>query len=75
MYLSPPTPTSDLDLCPFKGGGSVGVDLLLLPLFVVVLLPLFVVVLCLVLVLLFSTLCSSSFAIILMGKRELVGLL
>ena len=29
---------------------------------------------CLVLVLLFSTLCLSSFAIILMGKRELIAL-
>ena len=38
------------------------------------LLPLFVGVLCLVLVLLSSTLCPSSFAIILMGKRELVAL-
>ena len=32
-------------------------------------------VLCLVIVLLFSTLCPSSFAIILMGNRELVALL
>ena len=39
------------------------------------LLPLIVRILCLVLVLLFSTLCSSSFAIILMRKRELVALL
>ena len=38
------------------------------------LLPLFVGVLCLILVLLFSTLCPYSFAIILMGKRELVVL-
>ena len=42
------------------------------------LLPLFVFVLggcqCLVFVLLFSTFCPSSFAIILMGKRELVSL-
>ena len=30
---------------------------------------------CLALVLLFSTLCPSSFAVILMGKRELVALL
>ena len=34
---------------------------------------LFVAGLCLDLVLLFSTLCPSSFAIILMGKRELVA--
>ena len=33
-------------------------------------LPLFVGVLCVALLLLFSTLCPSSFAIILMGKRE-----
>ena len=39
------------------------------------LLQLFVGVLCLVLVLLFSTLCPSSFAITLMGKRELAALL
>ena len=39
------------------------------------LLQLFVVVLCLVLVSLFITLCPSSFAIILMGKRGLVALL
>ena len=39
------------------------------------LLPLFVGVLCLVFYVLFSTLCPSSFAIILMGKRELVALL
>ena len=39
------------------------------------LLPLFVEVLCLVFVLLFNTLCPSSFAIILIGTRELVALL
>ena len=39
------------------------------------LLPLFVWVLCLLLVLLFSTLSHSCFAIILMGNRELVALL
>ena len=39
------------------------------------LLPLFVGTLCLVLVMLFNTLCPSSFAIILIGKRELVALL
>ena len=38
-------------------------------------LSLLVGVLCLVLVLIFSTLCPSSFAIILIGKRELVALL
>ena len=38
-------------------------------------LPLFVGVMCLVLVLLFSTLCPSDFAIILMWKRDLVALL
>ena len=38
-------------------------------------LPLFMGVLCLVLILLFSTLCPTSFAIILMGKRELVAYL
>ena len=36
---------------------------------------LFVAVLCLVLILLFSSLCPSSVAIILMGKRELVAYL
>ena len=36
---------------------------------------LFVGVLCLVVVLVFSTLCPSSFAIILVGKRDLVALL
>ena len=35
---------------------------------------LFVGVLCLVLALLFNILCSSSYAIILIGKRELVAL-
>ena len=39
------------------------------------LLPLFVGVLCLVVVLLFITLCPSSFAIIFMGKREPVAFL
>ena len=39
------------------------------------LLPLFVGVLCLVIVLIFGTLCPSSFAITLMGKRELVAVL
>ena len=66
MQLSHPHPSS-IDVSPFKGGGSVFVDLLLL--------PLFVRVLCLVLVILFNTLCPSSFAIILMWKRELVVLL
>ena len=48
---------------------------LLLLIYCLMLLPLFVGVLCLVLVFLFSTLCTSSFAIVLMGKRELVALL
>ena len=48
---------------------------LLLLIYCLLLLPLFVGVLCLVLVLLFRTLCPSSFAIILMGKIELVPLL
>ena len=43
--------------------------------FCLLLLQLSVGVLCLVLVLLFCTLCPSSFAIILLGKRELVALL
>ena len=47
---------------------------LLLSIHCLLLLPLFLRVLCLVLVLLFSTLCPFSFAIILMGKRELVAL-
>ena len=52
------------------------VVLLLLLLFYCLLkLPLFVGVLCLVHILLSSTLCSSSFAIILVGKREVVALL
>ena len=38
-------------------------------------LPLFARILCLVLILLFSALCPSSFLIILMGKSELVDLL
>ena len=48
---------------------------LLLLIYCLLLLPLFVGVLCLVLVLSFGTSCPSSFAIILMGKRELVALL
>ena len=48
---------------------------MLLFIYCLLLLPLFVSVLCFVLVLLFSTLCPSSFAIILMWKRELVALL
>ena len=48
------------------------VVLLLLLNHCLLLLPLFVGDLCLVLVLLFSNLCPSSFAIILMGKCELV---
>ena len=55
--------------CLFFGGVLlVLIHCLLLP-------PLFVGVLSWVLVLLFSTLCLSSFAIILMGKRELAVLL
>ena len=69
MYISHPHPTSGLGCCPFKGGGSVVVDVL----FIVA--PLACGVLCLVLVLLFSTLWPSSFAFIFMGKRELVALL
>ena len=46
---------------------------LLLLIHCLLLLPLFVEILCLVLVLLFSTLCPSSFAIILMGKRGLAS--
>ena len=48
---------------------------LLLLIYCLLMLPLFVGVLCLVLVLLFSTLCLSSYAIILKGKKELVALL
>ena len=48
---------------------------LLLLIYCLLLLPLFVGALCLVRVLLFSTLCHSSFSTILMGKRELVVLL
>ena len=48
---------------------------LLLLIYCLLLLLLFVWVACLVLVLLFITLCPSGFAIILMGKRELVALL
>ena len=53
----------------------VAVVVLLLLICCLLLLPLFVGVLFSVLVLLISTLCPSSFAIILMGKRELVALL
>ena len=49
--------------------------ILLLWIHCLLLLPLFVGVLCSVFILLFSTLCPSSFAIILMVKRELVALL
>ena len=48
---------------------------LLLMIHCLLLLPLFLGFLCLVLVLLPSTLCPSSVAITLMGKRELVALL
>ena len=47
-------------------------DVLLLLIYCLLLLPLFVGVICLALVLLCSTLCHSSFAIILMGKSELI---
>ena len=46
---------------------------LLLLICCLLLLPLFVGVLCVVCYLLFGTLCPSSIAIILMGKRELVA--
>ena len=49
--------------------------LLLLLIYCLLLLTLFMGVLCLTIVLLFRTLCPSSFAIILMGKRDLVALL
>ena len=48
---------------------------LFLLIYCLLLLPFLVGVLCLILVLLFSTLRPSSFAMILMGKRELVALL
>ena len=54
---------------------SMAVVLLLLLIYCVVLLPLFVGVLCLVLVMLCITFYQSSFAIILIGNRELVALL
>ena len=66
MHLSPPFSLADI--------GSKAMALLLL-IYCLLLLPLFVGVLCLVLDFLFSTLCPSSFAFILMGKRELVALL
>ena len=66
MYLSPPPP-HDLGCCPL-------VVVLMLLIYCLLLLPLFVGVLCMVFVfiLLFSPLCPSSFAIILMEKRGLV---
>ena len=48
------------------------VVLLLLIYYYLLLLPLFVLVLCFARVLFFSNLCHSSFAIIVMGKRDLV---
>ena len=48
---------------------------MLLLIYCLLLPPLFVEVLCLVLILLFCVLSPSSFAISLMGKRELVALL
>ena len=69
MHLSPPPPPpGGLECCPFKGGGSVVADVL----FIVT--PIVGVFNC-------SMCCCtllyvpSSFAIILMGKRELVALL
>ena len=67
MHLGTP---GGLGCCPFYGDGSVVVN----SIHCLLLLPLFVRALCLVLVLLFNALCPS-FAIILMGKRKLVGLL
>ena len=58
-----------LGCCPFLSVGSVVVDLLL------IVAPIVEGVLCLGLPLLFSTLCLSSFAIIVMVKRELIALL
>ena len=52
-----------------------GARVMLLLIYCLLLLQLFVGVLYLALVLLFSILCPCSFAIILMGKRELVALL
>ena len=49
--------------------------IMLLLVYCLLLLPLFVMALCLVIVLLFSSLCPSSFAIILMRKTELVAYL
>ena len=66
MYLSPSVASAAVR--------SKAVVLLLL-IYCLLLLPLFVGVLCLVFVLLYSTLCPSSFAIILMRKRELIALL
>ena len=66
MHLSPPPPVG-LGCCPFQGGGSVVVDLFIVT-------PIVGVCNC-------SMFCCtllyipSSFAIILMGKRELVALL
>ena len=67
LHLRPPL--SCLGCCRFLCSGLVVVDLL----FIVA--PIVSVVLCLALVLLCCTLCLSSFATILMGKRELVAIL
>ena len=65
MHLSPPPLRGGLGCCPFLGGGSVVVDMFLL------LLQLWEsVMFCCTLLYV-----HSSFAIILMGKRELVVLL
>ena len=52
--------------CPFKP------VVLVLLIYCLLLLPLLVVALCLILVLVYVTVCPSSFAIIMMGKREMV---
>ena len=70
MHLSPPPPAAVA-----KAAVRSRSVVLLLLIHCLLLLPLFVGVLCLVLVLLFSTLCPSSVAITLMGKRESVALL
>ena len=65
IHLPPPTP-SGLGFCPFKGGGSVVVELLFIvtPIVGVCNCSMFCITLLYV---------KSSFAIILMGKRELVA--
>ena len=58
-----------------KTGVRFKAAILLLLIYCLLLLKLFVGVLCLIFVLLFSTLCHTSFAVNLMRKRELVVLL